>query len=253
MNQNWNIDQSVKQGISTITFYHPKSNSLPGPLLRSIADEVANAGTDNNVKVIILKSEGEKAFCAGASFDELASITTFKDAKEFFMGFGRLILAMKGCSKFIITRVQGKAVGGAVGIIAASDYVLATESASIKLSELALGIGPFVIGPAVERKAGFAAFNELAFDAEWHSSKWAKEHGLYNNVLPDIHSLDAAVSGMAEKAAGYSSMAMDELKSVLWNGTENWEELLKKRAETSGRLLLTDHAKNEIARFKSKN
>lgn len=244
---------SVKNGIGTITFSHPKSNSLPGDLLRKLAQEVENAGKNDEIRVVVLQSTGEKAFCAGASFEELSSITTFESGKEFFMGFGGLIIAMKNCPKFIITRVQGKAVGGAVGIIAASDYVLAHDAAGIKLSELALGIGPFVIGPAVERKAGLSAFNQLSVSADWHSAQWGKEHGLYNEVYSNSTDLDEAVSAIAKSLSGFSMEAMTELKSVLWEGTEDWDILLEKRAEISGKLVLSEYTKNAIARAKKRD
>ena len=252
MTENGKTNISVNNGIGTITFSHPKSNSLPGNLLRKMADEVENAGKSDEIKVIVLQRSGEKAFCAGASFEELTAITTFESGKEFFMGFGGLIIAMKDCPKFIITRVQGKAVGGAVGIIAASDYVLALDSAGIKLSELALGIGPFVIGPAVERKAGLSAFNQLSVSAEWQSAQWAKEHGLYNEVYSNYPDLDSAVSALAESLSGFSPDAVAELKSVLWEGTDDWNTLLEKRAEISGRLVLSEYTKKAIARVKKK-
>ncbi len=246
------VDLSIDGCIATITFSHSKSNSLPGAILNKLADIIANAGDDNKVKVIILKSAGEKAFCAGASFDELMAIENKEQGKEFFSGFARVINACRMCPKFIIGRVQGKAVGGGVGLASAVDYCLATEAASVKLSELAIGIGPFVVGPAVERKMGTAAFTKLAIDATaWQTAQWAEDKGLYNDLFPDIASLDKAVSELADTLSNSSPEAMAELKRISWSGTENWDELLIERAEISGTLVLSEFTSTAIAKFKS--
>lgn len=247
------VKVKINKGIAEIIFYHEKSNSLPGNLLREIANKFNQLSIDENAKVIILKSEGDKAFCAGASFDELLEIKDFETGKNFFMGFAVLINAMRKCPKFIIARVQGKAVGGGVGIVAASDYALAVSSASVKLSELALGIGPFVVGPAVERKIGKSAFAQMSIDYDWYPANWALAEGLFAEVYETVEELDAVVYALAEKLAEGSADAMKKLKEVLWEGTENWDELLEKRAEISGQLILSDFSKNYINNFKNKN
>lgn len=247
------VTTSTENKIGMISFYHPKSNSLPGALLTELAETITKAGKDETVNVIILKSEGEKAFCAGASFDELIAISDYETGKKFFMGFAKVINAMRKCPKFIISRVQGKTVGGGVGIVAASDYSFAVEGASVKLSELALGIGPFVVGPAVERKIGKGAFGELSIDYDWRNAKWAEERGLYNKVFSSVEEMDDAVDQLAAKLAGESIDAMKELKRILWEGTENWDELLEHRAEISGKLVLTDFTKKYIESFKEGN
>lgn len=246
------VSTSKEAGIATITFYHPQSNSLPGNLLRSLANEIIQSGRDPDVNVIILKSEGEKAFCAGASFDELMSITSFDEGRKFFSGFALVINAIRKAPKFVIARVQGKAVGGGVGVAAAADYTLAHKSADIKLSELAVGIGPFVVGPAVERKMGTSAFTSLAINAtEWQSADWAKDKGLYVEVFETIPELDAAVMKLASQLSISSPQAMQELKSVFWKGTDDWDTFLIERAEMSGTLVLSEFTRNAISKFKA--
>lgn len=246
------INTVISNSIATITFFHPQSNSLPGNLLRKLADNITAAGNDSGVKVIVLKSEGEKTFCAGASFDELIAIKNFEEGKQFFSGFALVINAIRKSSKFVIARVQGKAVGGGVGLVAAADYALAVQGAAVRLSELAVGIGPFVVGPAVERKIGAAAFSELAINAaEWQDAQWAKQKGLYAEVYPAIPELDKAIQSLAERLAASSLEAMADLKRILWEDTENWDELLVQRAEISGRLILTDYAKSAISKLLS--
>lgn len=246
------VSTSKEAGIATITFYHPQSNSLPGNLLRSLANEIIQSGSDPDVNVIILKSEGEKAFCAGASFDELMSITSFDEGRKFFSGFALVINAIRKAPKFVIARVQGKAVGGGVGVAAAADYTLAHKSADIKLSELAVGIGPFVVGPAVERKMGTSAFTSLAINAtEWQSADWAKDKGLYVEVFETIPELDAAVMKLASQLSISSPQAMQELKSVFWKGTDDWDTFLIERAEMSGTLVLSEFTRNAISKFKA--
>lgn len=247
------VHTQVQNGIGTITFYHPAHNSLPSALLRELAAAIQAAGGNEEVRVVVLKSEGDGTFCAGASFDELAAIRTFENGKGFFLGFANVINAMRTCPKFIIGRVQGKAVGGGVGIAAAADYCLATKTAMIKLSELAIGIGPFVVGPAIERKMGKAAMTELAINAsEWRSAEWARERGLFVNVCHSIDTLDDAVRMLAEKLADSSPEAMRELKRVFWQGTEHWDALLDERAAISGRLVLSEYSANAIQAFKQK-
>lgn len=246
------ISSSVSNGIATITFFHPQSNSMPGDLLRSLAAEITKAGNDEEIRVIILKSEGDKAFCAGASFDELMSIDSFDQGRHFFSGFALVINAIRKAPKFVLARVQGKAVGGGVGIASAADYTLAHESASVKLSELAVGIGPFVVGPAVERKIGTSAFTALAINAaEWQTAEWVREKGLFAGVFSSHNELDKAVHDLATRLASSSPSAMKELKEVFWKGTEHWDSLLMERAEMSGTLVLSDFTREAISKFKA--
>ena len=252
MNPNGDVNIQVENNIATIEFYHPSSNALPGNVLRKLAETIEAAGNNDEVRVIVLKSGGNRAFCAGASFDELISITDYPTGKNFFMGFAVVINAIRKCPKFVIARVQGKAVGGGVGVLSAADYTLATKFSSVKLSELALGIGPFVVGPAVERKIGKSAFSQMSIDYEWYSAEWAKDRGFYAEVYEDIEALDIAVAEFATKMAGNSPEAMAELKKVTWSGTEDWDNLLESRAEISGRLVLSDFTKNYIKKFKEK-
>lgn len=247
------VRSEIEHGIATIEFFHPASNSLPGIILSDLAKTINDIGIDERVKVIILKSAGEKAFCAGASFDELIAIKTEEEGKKFFSGFAHVINAMRKCHKFIISRVQGKAVGGGVGLIAATDYSIAVDTASVKLSELAVGIGPFVVGPAVERKIGVSGFSQLAIDAtEWRSAEWAKKHGLYSETYHHIFEVDDAVKNLAEKLARSSPEAMAQMKKVFWHGTDHWDHLLAERAAISGRLVLSDFTRNAINKFKTK-
>lgn len=252
MNPNGDVNISIENQIATIEFYHPMSNALPGQVLRKLTTTIEEAGQNDNIKVIVLKSSGDRAFCAGASFDELISIEDMATGKTFFMGFALVINAMRKCPKFIVCRVQGKAVGGGVGLLSAADYTLATKFASVKLSELALGIGPFVVGPAVERKIGTSAFSQMSIDYDWYDTDWAKEKGFYANVYDSIEELDAAVSDFALKMSQNSPEAMADLKKVTWAGTDDWDSLLESRAEISGRLVLSEFTKNYIKQFKEK-
>jgi methylglutaconyl-CoA hydratase len=252
--QNGAVNLTIENNIGTIEFYHPKGNSLPGALLRELAQTISDAGKNDEIRVVIIKSRGDGAFCAGASFDELIAIEDYDTGKEFFMGFALVLNAMRTCPKLIIVRVHGKTVGGGVGIASAGDYTLAHENASVKLSELALGIGPFVVGPAVERKVGTSAFSAMAVDAtNWYHSAFAEDKGMFNKVFDSIADLDQSVKELANQLANSSPDAMRELKNVLWKGTEDWDQLLEQRAEISGRLVLSDFTKNFIKKFKSKS
>lgn len=247
------ITSTVAGGIGTITFFHPQSNSMPGTQLRNLAAEIEKLGKDEQVKVIVLQSEGDKTFCAGASFDELISIKDIDTGLRFFSGFAHVINAMRQAPKFVIARVQGKAVGGGVGIAASADYTFATEAASIKLSELAVGIGPFVVGPAVERKVGTSAFCQLTINAtEWQSAQWAREKGLYAEVFATAADMDKGIEALAGKLASSNPEAMSMLKKIMWEGTENWDSLLIERAGMSGKLVLSDFTVNAINKFKQK-
>jgi methylglutaconyl-CoA hydratase len=242
-----------KDGVTTIEFFHPQSNSLPSKILEQLAQEILSAGAKNDTKVIILRSGGDGAFCAGASFDELTSIKSEVEGLKFFSGFANVINAMRNCKKIIIGRIQGKCVGGGVGMAAAVDYAIATGKAEIKLSELAVGIGPFVVGPVIERKIGSAAFGELAIDAsQWRNADWAKQKGLFAEVHNNISNLDESVNRLAGSLSHSNPDAMEEIKKILWKGTENWDELLRERAAISGRLVLSDFTKNAIEKFKAR-
>lgn len=247
------VKRELHKGISTIEFYHPQSNSLPAKLLHNLATEITFAGGDPYTIAIILRSGGDKAFCAGASFDELMAIKNEEEGLKFFSGFAEVINAMRLCPKFIIGRIQGKCVGGGVGLAAAVDYAIATDAAEIKLSELAVGIGPFVVGPAVERKIGTAAFNALTIDATgWRNAEWANRRGLFAEVYKDISNLDEAVQRIANNLSHSSPQAMTELKKIFWQGTEHWDTLLMERAAISGRLVLSEFTKKAIEKFKIK-
>lgn len=248
------VDFSIQDsGIATIEFGHPMSNSLPGNILRKLAETITEVSSNEAVKVIVLRSTGNKAFCAGASFDELIAISDLETGKVFFSGFAQVINACRKSSKLIIGRVQGKAVGGGVGIASAVDYCYATTNADVKLSELAVGIGPFVVGPAVERKMGLSAMSQLAINAtEWHSAKWAYDKGLYAQLFDSEDDMDEEVSRLATVLAKSSPEAMAELKRVFWQGTEHWDQLLTDRAAISGTLVLSDFTVNAINAFKKK-
>lgn len=246
------VDRENAGGITTIEFFHPQSNSLPHHILDQLAREVTAAGDDNSCKVIILRSAGEKAFCAGASFEELTQIHDEHQGFEFFSGFAKVINAMRKCPKMIIGRIQGKCVGGGVGLAAAMDYAIAREGADVKLSELAVGIGPFVVGPAVERKIGASAFAQLAVNAtQWQPSSWALQKGLFMEVHPTVDAMDASITALSSQLLQSSPLAMSSLKSVLWEGTSGWDDLLFQRARISGRLVLSDFTKKAIENFKS--
>ena len=240
------------RGVAFVTFAHPRSNSLPGAVLASLAETVRGLGERTDVKVVVLGSAGDRAFCAGASFDELVAISDEAEGLRFFMGFANVINALRSIPQLVIGRVQGKAVGGGVGVAAATDYCMATRHAAVKLSELAVGIGPFVVGPAVERKLGVSGMSQLAIDAtEWRSAEWAAQSGLYASVYEDMDALDIAVDALADRLAGSNPEAMAELKRAFWSGTEDWDELLAQRAAVSGRLVLSDFTREAIARFKA--
>lgn len=248
---NGSLYTHTENHIATVEFGHPASNSLPGELLQRIADAFDVLSEDDTVHVIILKSEGERAFCAGASFDELMTINNLKEGERFFSGFANVINAMRTCKKPIIGRIQGKTVGGGVGLASSCDYGLATEAAAIKLSELTIGIGPFVIEPAVSRKMGLAAFEALSWKAtDWQNAYWAKEKGLYTQVFETIPELDKEVKLLAEKIASYHPEAVQALKKVNWEGTGNWNELLRERAKISGELVLSEFTKQKLQSFK---
>ena len=245
------VSTSIENGVATISFYHPAQNSLPSNLLNQLVEAINTAGADPSVSALILKSEGEKIFCAGASFDELSAITDFEAGKKFFSGFANVINAMRKCPKFVIVRAHERAVGGGVGLCAAADYCMATTKSTIRLSELAIGIGPFVIGPAVERKMGLSAFSEMAINAtEWRTAEWAREKGLFNEVFENIDLLDDYLERFTTQLSKFNSEAMLELKRVFWQNTQGWDDLLAERAAISGRLVLSDFTKNAIAAFK---
>lgn len=247
------VRTETHNGITSIEFFHPQSNSLPGKTLERLALEIHFAGTHAETKVIILRSAGIGAFCAGASFNELVEIKTKEEGYQFFNGFAQVINAMRKCPKLIIARVQGKCVGGGVGLVAAADYAIALKGADIKLSELSIGIGPFVVGPAVERKIGKSAFTGLAIDATmWRSCDWAKLKGLFCEVHENMPNMEEAVERMAHNLSHSNPEAMAELKKIFWSGTENWDTLLKERATISGSLILSDFSKKSIEKFKAK-
>lgn len=247
------VDLKVESSIATVTFFHPLSNSLPGRVLAQLAQTVSEAGARKDVHVIVLQSAGERAFCAGASFDELMAIEDEKTGLDFFMGFARVINACRNCGKIIVGRVQGKTVGGGVGLASAVDYCFATKYASVRLSELAVGIGPFVVGPAVERKVGLSAMSQMALDPKtWYDAEWARQKGLYAHVYDDVASMDAAIASFTEMLAGSNPEALADLKRIFWEDTENWDRLLEDRAAISGRLVLSDFSKQSIAAFKKK-
>tara|TARA_B110000977_G_C11072135_1_gene489885 strand:+ start:2305 stop:3057 length:753 start_codon:yes stop_codon:yes gene_type:complete len=245
------VNSTIEKGIATIAFFHPAHNSLPGDLLAKLVEAINEAGSNDEVKVVILKSGGERTFCAGASFKELMSIDKAETGRIFFSGFANVINAMRKCPKFIIGRIQGKTVGGGVGLAAATDYCMASKFASIKLSELNVGIGPFVVGPAVERKIGLTGMSQIAIDANsFYDAEWARQKGLYAQVYDSTEALDEAVQVFAENLCNYNPEAMAEMKKVMWTGTENWDTLLAERAIISGRLVLSDFTKETLKKHK---
>lgn len=244
------VTSTYQNGVTTIEFFHPAQNSMPGNLLADLVAHIQQAGSDENTILILLKSAGDRTFCAGASFTELSSIADFDTGKRFFMGFANVINAIRLCPKIVIGRVQGKAVGGGVGLAAACDYCIATKFASIRLSELAVGIGPFVIGPVVERKVGLSAFSQMAINAsEWQTAEWAKQKGLFTEAFDTVEQMDAYIAHFMADLTKKNPEALRLLKKVFWQGTEHWVDLLEKRAEMSGQLILSGFAKDAIRSF----
>jgi methylglutaconyl-CoA hydratase len=242
------VGTDVAGGIATITFFHPKSNSLPGHLLAELAQAVTDAGNNIDARVIVIRSDGDGAFCAGASFAELQGITDSEGGKRFFMGFVNLIIAMIRAPKFVVTRVHGKAVGGGVGIVSASDFAMAAQGASLKLSELAVGLGPFIVGLPIQKKIGTGAFAAMAIDADWRDAEWGYRHGLYAELHSDVAALDAALVKRVETLAASNPGAMAQLKKVFWEGTEDWSRQLDERAGMSGTLVLSDFTSRAVGR-----
>ena len=245
------VSSFVEDGIADVAFGHPKSNSLPASVLRALADEITTIGQRDDVRVIVLRSYGTSAFCAGASFDELVAINDKAAGKEFFMGFARVIIAMTRCPKTIVTRVHGKVVGGGVGVVAASDYAIATDKASLRLSELAVGIGPFVVGPVIEHKIGPGAFSAMAIDADWRDASWGERNGLYARIVDNVEALDSAVPAFATQLAQSNPDALARIKKITLEGTDHWPQLLEERAAMSGELVLSDYTRKAIAKFKN--
>jgi len=250
--QDGHVIAEIRDAIGIVQFSHPKSNSLPSALLRKLADEIAKIGTNSGVKVIVLCSDGTGAFCAGASFDEMKAVTDAPSGKEFFSGFARVILAMIRAPQFVVTRVQGKVTGGGVGLIAASDYCFAVKGASLKLSELAVGLGPFVIGPVVERKVGRGPFQALSIDADWRDAEWAERHGLYSRVVDEAKDMDLALEKLLRFLSLSNPEAIRQLKHAFWADTEDWDQLLDRRAAISGALALSAHTRAAIEKFEKR-
>ena len=247
------VKSSVQHGLCSIEFFHPQSNSLPGALLQELAAAIRDAGKNTDCRLILLRSQGQKAFCAGASFDELSQLKIEQEGLQFFSGFAEVINAMRTCGKIIIGRIHGKCVGGGVGLAAAVDYALATEEAAVKLSELAVGIGPFVVGPAVERKIGLSAFSQLALDATgWRSANWAHERGLFAELYADTIGLDEGINRLVTQLLNSSQEALRALKTVFWSGTDHWDQLLMERAAISGKLILSEASRKAIESFKKR-
>lgn len=247
------VISTIENQIGIIEFGHPLSNSLPGNILNKLALTITELSKNENCKVILLKSAGDRAFCAGASFDELVAIKDLEEGRIFFSGFAKVINACRTSQKIIVARIQGKAVGGGLGIAASADYAFATKHSAVKLSELAIGIGPFVVGPAVQRKIGLSAMSELAIDAtQWRSAEWAQNKGLYSSVSESSEIMDEKINELIQKLANSNPDAMRELKEIFWAGTEDWDELLARRAEISGRLVLSEFTRNAIHAFKKK-
>ncbi len=249
--ENGSLFTNINNKIATVEFGHPASNSFPSILLDRLEKEILQLSYNNDVNIILLRSEGEKAFCAGASFNELIEINDLESGRKFFSGFANVINAMRECKKLIVGRVQGKTVGGGVGLVAACDYAFATDAAAIKLSELSIGIGPFVIAPAVERKMGVAALAELSLAPhEWKNAYWAKEKGLFARVFETTEAMDKEVDFFTQKLASYNPEALAQMKKTLWKNTDHWAHTLYENAGTSGELVLSEFTKEALAKFK---
>ena len=246
------VKLEIENKIAVLNFYHPKSNSLPSNLLKEMTEKFSQISENKSVNLVILQSKGDKTFCAGASFDELLEIKNYDDGKEFFMEFARLINSIRKCKKIVVGRIVGKVVGGGVGLVAVCDYAFATKESSLKLSELALGLGPFVVGPPIERKIGKEAFVEMSLDCEWRSADWAEQHGFYHEVFDSIIELDEKLKKFTQQLSDRSQEALSQLKQIYWEGSDHWDELLEQRAENSGKLVLSDYTKKFINDFKNK-
>lgn len=231
------IHYAAEYGIGRIEFFHSRGNALTSTMLREITSFIRAAGEDPEIKIVMIQSAGEASFCGGASLDELMECDSVKEARDFFMGFAHLLTAIRTCPKLVVVRVQGKVVGGGLGIVAVADLAFATVEASIRLSELSIGLGPFVIGAAVERKIGISAFSELTYlSSIWKDAHWAKEKGLFSAVFETLAALDIAMAAQIIELETYAPEAIALTKKMFWAQTPEWSDELEKRAGYSAKL-----------------
>ncbi|MBX2925798.1 MAG: enoyl-CoA hydratase/isomerase family protein [Chitinophagaceae bacterium] len=247
------VKVELRHGVATIEFYHPRGNSLPSAILADLTQQIHSAGVEEDAKLIVLRSAGDGAFCGGASFNELIGLHTAEEGKKFFSGFANVINTMRKCPKMIIARVHGKCVGGGVGLVAAADYAIATENAEVKLSELTIGIGPFVVGPVIEKRIGLAGFSQLAIDAAmWRPADWARRKGLFAELHPNPENMDESITRLTNELRNSNPEALHELKKFYWRGTEHWDTMLSEQAAISGRLVTGKFAKAALEKLKAK-
>lgn len=251
MSQTGTLYTKIEKNVTVITFGHPSGNSFPSEQLDRLTQELKELQYKDEVSIILLQSEGTGAFCAGASFDELLAVSNLIEGTRFFSGFANVVNAIRKSGKIVIGRIHGKAVGGGVGLAAACDYAFATKESAVKLSEIAIGIGPFVIEPAVSRKIGKTAMAELALNpTQWKSAEWAFQKGLYAQIFNSIEDMDNALNQFVDELSSYNPEALSDFRKILWEGTENWDNLLYERAAVSGKLVLSDFTKNALNKFK---
>ncbi|MGB9663666.1 MAG: enoyl-CoA hydratase/isomerase family protein [Ignavibacteria bacterium] len=251
MAENEIVTSEIKDKVCTISFFNPKGNSLSTLHLLRLTKEFNDVNYNENVNVVVLRSGGDGAFCGGASIDELVKFDRFEKAKEFFFAFGKLLLTIIRCQKPVIARVHGKIVGGGIGLVSACDYSIAKKDASLRLSELTIGIGPFVISPFVIRKIGISAFTHLSLDTQWRDAEWGKIFGLYSKVVETNEQLDEEVYKLASDLSKFSMNSLIKLKEILWEKTENWDQLIDERAEISARLILAEIASGRLQKILS--
>lgn len=212
--------------VAQITLNRPEvRNAFDDTLIQSLTKAFTRLGKDANVRVIILRAEGS-AFCAGADLNWMQRSVdfSFSENVQDAHHLAAMLKAIYDCPKPVIARVHGAAFGGGVGLVAACDIALATESAKFCLSETRLGLIPAVISPFVVPKIGQTAARRYFLTAEVFSATQAAHLNLVTEVASDEAALDAllakivgAILANGPEALSQSKVLLEQITHFAWD------------------------------------
>ncbi len=195
---------STHERVATITINREaRRNALSGGVITGLLDAIKRCDQDPEVGVLVITGAGDRVFCAGGDLGDQrmseGALGMHHDRGEFV----ELLMAIQHCSKPIVGRINGHALGGGFGLTLSCDVAIAADTATFGMPEIKVGLFPMMIMAVVVRNIGRKRAMEMMLTGERISADVALEQGVVNKVVP-ADRLDEATHEMAKKIAGFS-------------------------------------------------
>lgn len=241
--------KQIKSGVVTLTLNRPSQyNALSGELLFALQKALDEISGDESVKVVIITARG-KAFCAGHDLKELRSNTDRSFHRTLFERCSRMMLSINQLPQPVLASVNGIATAAGCQLVAACDLAVAAETAQFAVS--GINVGLFCSTPAVPLSRSMLPKHamKMLLTGDFIDASTARQFGLINDVVPDIH-LENVMQKLAEKIAAKSAFAVRTGKKMFYKqSVMDIEDAYHFASETIVNNMASDDAREGIAAF----